>query len=59
MDDIAKCKGDLKNGKKCPLRDICYRFNSQNEPGQMYFWYMEAPYDEEKQYCEQFIEDKD
>lgn len=58
MDDIAKCIGEIANGKLCPLRDKCYRFTSQ-EKAKGYFWYFDPPYNETKQSCDQFMDKKD
>lgn len=52
MPDITMCEG-----KKCPLREKCYRYKANsNELGQSYF--MDEPYNKKKKECKYFWKEK-
>lgn len=54
MHDITTCKGELPD-RACPLRDKCFRYTCGFMTDQ-FVWIMEAPYDEELEKCDEYIE---
>ena len=55
MTDITKCNGKL-NEIPCPLKQDCWRYNAPCSQRQSFF--MNAPYDEQKKECPEFLDYK-
>ena len=53
MPDISMCKGAF-----CPICDQCYRFTAKPSP-YMQSYFSIAPYDEDKDECEYFWDNKE
>ena len=49
MPDITMC-----TGKDCPIAETCYRFIAK--PGYWQSWFLEVPYDHEKEECDELYE---
>ena len=51
MPDMCKCQGG-----HCPFKENCARYKTRNERYSL--WFLNIPYDKEKDLCKFFVEDK-